>query len=88
MPLIASGGLRNGLEVAKCLALGANICGMAYPFLRKAAESKQRLFEFANMITEELKSTMFLVGAKNIKDLRSSRYILTGYLADGSSSNR
>ena len=88
MPVIASGGLRNGLEVAKCIALGADICGMAYPFLLKAAESKQSLFEFANMITEELKSTMFLVGAKNIKDLRSSRYILTGYLADGSSSNR
>ena len=88
VPLIASGGLRNGLEVAKCIALGADMCGMAYPFLRKAAESKESLFEFANMITEELKSAMFLVGAKNIKDLKSSRYILTGYLADGASSNR
>ncbi len=88
VPLIASGGLRNGLEVAKCIALGADMCGMAYPFLRKAADSKESLFEFANMITEELKSAMFLVGAKNIKDLKSSRYILTGYLADGASSNR
>ncbi len=86
MPLIASGGLRNGLEVAKCIALGADMCGMAYPFLRKAAESEENLFEFANMITAELKSTMFLVGAKNIKDLKSSRYILTGYLADGANS--
>jgi isopentenyl-diphosphate delta-isomerase len=86
MPLIASGGLRNGLEVAKCIALGADMCGMAYPFLRKAAESEENLFEFADMITAELKSTMFLVGAKNIKDLKSSRYILTGYLADGANS--
>jgi isopentenyl-diphosphate delta-isomerase len=86
MPLIASGGLRNGLEVAKCIALGADMCGMAYPFLRKAAESEENLFEFANMIMAELKSTMFLVGAKNIQDLKSSRYILTGYLADGANS--
>lgn len=88
MPLIASGGLRNGLEIAKCVALGADMCGMAYPFLRKAAESEENLFEFANMITAELKSTMFLVGAKNIKDLKSSRYILTGYLADGANGSR
>ena len=33
IPLIASGGLRNGLEVAKCMALGASMCAMAYPFL-------------------------------------------------------
>ena len=32
-PLVASGGLRNGLEVAKCIALGAEMCAMAYPFL-------------------------------------------------------
>jgi isopentenyl-diphosphate delta-isomerase len=70
------------------LALGADMCGMAYPFLRKASVSQQALFEFANMIIEELKSTMFLVGAKNIQELKGSRYILTGYLANGTSSNR
>jgi isopentenyl-diphosphate delta-isomerase len=86
--LVASGGIRNGLEIAKCLALGADLCGMAYPFLRKAAESQEALFEFSDMIIEELKSTMFLVGASNIQELKSSRYILTGYLADGTSSNR
>ena len=86
--LVASGGIRNGLEIAKALALGADMCGMAYPFLRKASVSQQALFEFANMIIEELKSTMFLVGAKNIQELKSSRYILTGYLANGTSSNR
>jgi isopentenyl-diphosphate Delta-isomerase len=86
--VVASGGIRNGLEIAKCLVLGADMCGMAYPFLRKASVSQQALFEFANMIIEELKSTMFLVGAKNIQELKGSRYILTGYLANGTSSNR
>ena len=81
LPLIASGGLRNGLEVAKCVALGASMAAMAYPFLQTAAQSRESLFAFADTILTELKSTMFLVGAKNIAALASSRYILTGMLA-------
>jgi isopentenyl-diphosphate delta-isomerase len=81
LPLIASGGLRNGLEIAKCVALGASMAAMAYPFLQAAAQSRESLFAFADTILAELKSTMFLVGAKNIAGLASSRYILTGMLA-------
>jgi isopentenyl-diphosphate delta-isomerase len=88
IPLIASGGLRNGLEVAKCIVLGADMCGMAYPFLREAANSKESLFRFAELVMEELKSTMFLVGAKSIKELKNSRYLLTGLLANGAPNNR
>jgi isopentenyl-diphosphate delta-isomerase len=83
IPLIASGGLRNGLEVAKCMALGASMCAMAYPFLLRAAESTESLFKFADILLAELKSTMFLIGAKDIETLKSSRYILTGDLAVG-----
>jgi isopentenyl-diphosphate delta-isomerase len=81
LPLIASGGLRNGLEIAKCVALGASMAAMAYPFLQTAAQSRESLFAFADTILAELKSTMFLVGARNIAALASSRYILTGMLA-------
>jgi len=81
LPLIASGGLRDGLDVAKCIVLGANMTAMAYPFLQSAARSSESLFAFADTILAELKSTMFLVGAKNISALASSRYILTGMLA-------
>ena len=81
LPLIASGGLRNGLEIAKCVALGASMAAMAYPFLQTAAQSRESLFAFADTILAELKSTMFLVGAKNVAALASSRYILTGTLA-------
>jgi isopentenyl-diphosphate delta-isomerase len=80
-PIIASGGLRNGLEVAKCIALGADMCAMAYPFLLAAAQSLDNLFEYMNLLLAELKSTMFLLGSKNIEMLKSSRYILTGALA-------
>jgi isopentenyl-diphosphate delta-isomerase len=82
VPIIASGGLRNGMEIAKCIVLGASMCAMAYPFLLKAAESKEQLFNFADTVIAELKSTMFLIGAMNLSVLKSSRYILTGPLAD------
>jgi isopentenyl-diphosphate Delta-isomerase len=82
VPIIASGGLRNGMEMAKCIVLGASMCAMAYPFLLKAAESKEELFNFADTVIAELKSTMFLIGTMNLSLLKSSRYILTGPLAD------
>ncbi|HEX6560601.1 MAG TPA: type 2 isopentenyl-diphosphate Delta-isomerase [Nitrososphaera sp.] len=82
LPLVASGGLRNGLEVAKCVALGASMAAMAYPFLKAAAQSREALFEFADSVLAELRSTMFLVGAANVRALASSRYILTGALAE------
>jgi isopentenyl-diphosphate Delta-isomerase len=81
IPVVASGGIRNGLEIAKCMALGANMCGMAYPFLRHASKSFESLSEFANKTLIELKSTMFLVGSKNISELGKSRFIITGELA-------
>ena len=86
IPLIASGGLRNGLEVAKCVALGASIAAMAYPFLRAASQSRENLFAFADTLLAELRSAMFLVGARNISALASSKYILTGALAQEVSS--
>lgn len=82
LPLVASGGLRNGLEVAKCLNIGADMCAMALPFLKQAAVSKEAVMEFANVLLNELKSTMYLVGAGNVKTLKASRHILTGPLAE------
>lgn len=81
VPVIASGGIRNGLEIAKCIALGANMCGMAFPFLKHASKSFESLCEFTNKTLIELKSTMFLVGSKNIAELAKSRFIFTGELA-------
>lgn len=81
IPVIASGGIRNGLEIAKCIALGANMCGMAFPFLRHASKSLESLYEFTNRTLIELKSTMFLVGSKNTKQLGKARFMVTGELA-------
>jgi isopentenyl-diphosphate Delta-isomerase len=82
IPVIASGGLRNGLEIAKCLVLGADSCAMAFPFLKRASESLDSLFMFADTLVTELKSTMFLVGANNLDDLKKARYFVTGHLKE------
>ncbi|MEM4611476.1 MAG: type 2 isopentenyl-diphosphate Delta-isomerase [Candidatus Nitrosocaldus sp.] len=80
--IIASGGLRNGLDIAKCIALGADICALAWPFLKCAAESKESVLEYAKMLIEELKASMFLTGARDIKALRRIRYNLQGPLLE------
>ena len=81
IPIISSGGLRNGLEIAKSLILGARMCAMAFPFLRKASESESGLEDFTQLILAQLKSAMFLVGALNLDELRNTRYILKDKLA-------
>lgn len=82
IPVIASGGIRNGLEVAKCLALGASACGMALPLLRHAIKDSKDIENKLKEIIQELKIAMFLVGAKNIKELRKKCIVITGKTKD------
>jgi len=77
VPVLASGGLRNGLEVAKCLSLGAEACGMARPMLESAARGRADLEAFALQTVKELRAAMFVTGAKNVSDLRRVRKVLT-----------
>jgi len=84
VPLIASGGLRNGLDIAKCVVLGANLCGMALPMLKRAAESFESLCEFIEGLRFQLQAAMFLVGAKNVEELSRARHVITGDLLEWS----
>ena len=77
IPIIASGGLRNGLDLAKTIVLGADVGAFARPMLTPASKSYKSLTDSINQLSLELKSTMFLVGAKNILDLKSTEYITT-----------
>jgi isopentenyl-diphosphate delta-isomerase len=73
IPLIASGGVRNGVEGAKCLALGANLVGMARPFLQAVSESEVALDERIRVFTQQLRISMFAVGAKNLDELSGEK---------------
>ncbi|MBR0471082.1 MAG: type 2 isopentenyl-diphosphate Delta-isomerase [Methanosphaera sp.] len=78
LPVISSGGIRNGLEAAKAISLGASCAGMALPFLKHAYANPEKVEEKINQFTRELKTAMFLVGASNIEELKQKRLIITG----------
>lgn len=71
IPLIASGGLRNGLDAAKAIALGADLAGMALPFLEAANQSSEALHELVEILVAELTTALFCTGCKTLTDLRS-----------------
>jgi len=82
IPVIASGGIRTGLDIAKSLVLGANFTGMALPLLKHAAISKDSLVSFLQKAIHELKTAMFAVGCSDIQAMRRVRFVITGELAE------
>ncbi len=71
IPLIASGGIRNGLQAAKALALGADCLGLALPLLKAWDKNgSDGVKKFLNQFFLELKLAMFLTSSKNVSELR------------------
>ena len=68
----ASGGIRNGLDVAKAIALGADLAGLAWPFLQAAAESEASANELADILIAEIATVLFCTGNANLSDLKRS----------------
>ncbi|MGB9937879.1 MAG: type 2 isopentenyl-diphosphate Delta-isomerase [Methanobacterium sp.] len=78
IPVISSGGIRNGLEAAKALALGAEAVGIALPLLKDAYLGHEAVIKSIEQFKDSLKVAMFLVGAKNVKELRKSNLLIRG----------
>jgi isopentenyl-diphosphate delta-isomerase len=72
VPLIASGGLRNGVDLAKCVALGADLGGMAGPFLKAASESTHAVHALISLTIEQLRVAMFATGSSRLAALRKA----------------
>jgi len=68
--VIGSGGVRNGIDVAKAIALGAHLVGMAQPFLAAAHESPERAVAKARRTVRELEIAMFCSGVRTLGELR------------------
>ncbi len=67
--LIASGGIRSGVDMAKAIILGARLCGMARPFLKPAMESADAVIQAILQLKKEFTIAMFLMGVKRITEL-------------------
>jgi isopentenyl-diphosphate delta-isomerase len=75
MTIFASGGLKDGLDIAKCIALGATLGGMAGQFLKAAAVSTDKAVEMMKLTKRQIEVTMFACGAKEIGELKNGRLV-------------
>ncbi len=73
--VIASGGIRDGIEIAKCIALGAGLVGLAGPFLKAAVVSPEKVLELIQILRRQLEVAMFCAGASTIPVLAQTPLI-------------
>lgn len=78
LPLISTGGVRNGLDMARALALGATLVGIGFPFLKAASQSYEAVCELFEALIVELKVAMQLSGAASVAALKQADVVVTG----------
>ncbi len=74
--VFASGGLRTGIDVAKCIALGAQVGGLASPFLKPATISSSECIQAISAVMQEIRISMFICGVNDIHSLRGNTSLL------------
>ena len=82
LPIVASGGIRTGLEAAKALALGCDAVGFAHPILVEAVKSSDAVLSKLKQLRRDLVTAMFLTSCENVEKLRQSEFVLLGPLLD------
>jgi len=81
-PVIATGGLRSGLDIAKGIALGATLGGMALPLLSSALCGEEGACRTIDAVHNQLRTAMFLTGSPNVLALQHARTYITGTLQE------
>jgi len=82
IPVIASGGVRSGVDVAKSLALNACLGSVCQPALKAAVKGAKATEKMLFLLMEELKAVMFLVGAEKVSDLTKAPVVVSGKTAE------
>ncbi len=82
IPVIASGGVRSGLDIAKSLALNARLASVCQPVLEEAVKGTKETQELLSRLIAELQNVMFLVGAENIEVLTKVPLVIGGKTSD------
>ncbi len=76
--VIASGGVRSGLDIAKAIALGARAGGLAKPFLRPAGQGTEAVVDLLETLELELRTAMFVTGSASVEELQSADHVVLG----------
>ncbi len=82
VPVIASGGIRSGIDIAKAIALGASLASLSQPMLKAAVQGVGATEKSLTLLMDELKTAMFLTGAKCIQELKNVPVVVTGKTAE------
>ncbi|MBQ7621211.1 MAG: alpha-hydroxy-acid oxidizing protein, partial [Candidatus Methanomethylophilaceae archaeon] len=78
LPVIASGGILDGIHVAASISMGATAAGIANVILKEATESADAVKEKLTIIREEIRTAMLLTGSQNLKQLSKARHVVLG----------
>lgn len=79
LPIIATGGIRTGMDIAKSIAIGASVASAALPFVAPALEGKDMVLNRLKLMMNELKVAMFLCGCKDLCKLHATPTVITGW---------
>ncbi len=82
LPVIASGGIRSGIDVVKALSLGSTLASISQPVLEEAVKGSSETEKLLTCYINELRNAMFLVGAQNIADLGKAPLVISGKTAE------
>jgi len=78
LPLVATGGIRDGVMIAKAMALGASMSSVALPLVSAARIGPEKVKKLLELYIEELKAVMYLTGSRSVEDIRRAPVIISG----------